>query len=228
LLTDKPELIFNLIDNIPGGESRSITATPIWVGEADWKDALAFISEDVAAPRALAILDFDVALQDAYLVPALVAWVSGVKPECANRVVLVPSQPELGAVSPRVFELAALIAHNVAYVRDLKRIAASVTDSPLTLELPQLSSTILAYARSKNVTSEDELAQYAANYGVSVPTRVLENFVSVFEGLRASLKARDAAYVAQHATLIPWIEYARGEATSRTMQAALRTVFDAE
>jgi hypothetical protein len=222
ILTDKPQLLLSLIAALPAGESRCVVASPMWVTESDWKDALGFISEDVGVPRVLVVMDFDVGLQETYLVPALTGWASGSGPQSGNRVVLVPSDSELAAVSPRVFELATLATHSAPYVRDLKRLGGAISDTPSTLELPQAAATIIGYTRSKNVPYEDHLRQYATNYGVSVPPRVLENFVSLYEGLRSSLSARDAGYIAQEASLIPWVECACGEAVSRTLQEALK------
>jgi hypothetical protein len=222
ILTDKPQLLLDLISALPEAESCSIVASPLWISESDWKDGLSFVSTDIGVPRLLVIQDFDVALQEAYLVPGLIAWASKLGPQCANRVVLVPSDSELAAVSSRIFEIATLATHSVPYIRDLKRLGETLSDPPPTLELPQSSASILAYARSRNVSSEDDLRQYAANYGVSLPPRVLENFVSLNDGLRASLGRRDAGFVAEQATLLPWIENACGEARSRTVQEALR------
>jgi hypothetical protein len=224
ILTDEPQLFLGLFGSLPASESRCVVASPLWITETDWKDALSFIADDSGAPRMLVVVDFDVGLQDTYLVPSLTGWISAIKPQNSNRIVLVPSDSDFGSVSARVFELATLATHDAPYIRDIKRLGATIVDPPPTLELPQSATTIVGYARSKNVSHEDDLRRYAANYGVSIPPRVLENYVSMREGMRASLGVRDADYVAQQASLIPWVEQARGEAVSRTLQEALKTV----
>jgi hypothetical protein len=228
LITDKPELFDSLMASLPGGESRRIVASPLWLTDADWKESIAFISVDDGVPKLLIIEDFDVAIQEAYLVPALVSWQSSISDQCANRVLLVPSDVELKSVSPRILEFATLLTHDAVHIRDLQRLASTIADSPPTLEMVHAAATIVGYCRTKNVSAEDQLRRYAANCGVSLPARLTENFVSVFDGLRAFLRARDAGYVAQQATLMPWVEHARGEAVSRTLDEALKRILDAE
>jgi hypothetical protein len=228
ILTDKPQLLTGLLSAFPGGELRSIVASPVWISELDWKEGLDFVSEDVGAPRFLLISEFDVALQEAYLVPSLIAWMLNASPLSANRIVLVPADSELVSVSPRVLELATVLTRNAAYIGDMQRLGNTIVDSPPTLDLLQSGATILGYSSSKKVSTEDDLRQYAANYGVVIPQRILENFASVYEGLRAFLGARDAAYVARDSTLLPWVKIARGDAVMRTLQEALRTALDGD
>jgi len=214
--------------SLPVGESRRIVASPLWLTDADWKESISFISVDDGVPKLLIIEDFDVALQEAYLVPALIGWQSSVNDRCANRVLLVPSDVELKSVSPRIFELATLLIHDAEHVRDLERLASTISHSPPTLEIAHAAATVVGYSRTTNVSSEDQLRRYAANYGVSLPSRLVANFVSTFDGLRAFLRARDAGYVAQQAILMPWIEHARGETVARTLDEALKRILDAD
>ncbi|MGE0188129.1 MAG: hypothetical protein AB7F79_02275 [Steroidobacteraceae bacterium] len=228
LITDKPALFVSLMASLPVGELRRIVASPLWLTDADWKDSLSFISVDDGVPKLLIIEDFDVALQDAYLVPALVGWQSSLNDQCANRVVLVPADTELQSVSPRLFEIATLLTHDAVHIRDLKRLASTISDLPPTLEMVHAASTVVGYSRNKNVSSEDQLKQYAANYGVSLPTRLVENFVSMYEGLHSFLRSRDAGFVAQQSILMPWIAQSRGEMVSGKLDEALKRIFDAE
>lgn len=228
LISDKPELFASLMASLPGGAVRRVVASPLWLTETDWKESIAFISVDDGVPKLLIIEDFDVAIQEAYLVPALIGWQSSIGNQCANRVLLIPSDAELRSVSPRILELATLVTHDAVHVRDLGRLASTITDSPPTLEMVHASATVVGYSRTKNVSAEDQLRRYAANCGVSLPARLAENFVSVFDGLRAFLNARDAGYVAKEAILMPWVEHAKGEAVSRTFSEALKRILDAE
>jgi len=224
IITDKPGLMTSLVSALPQGECRTIVASPLWLTEMDWKEGLAFISEDVGMPRILFIVDFDVALQETSLVPPLIAWALAASPTCANRVVLVPSDSELSSVSPRILELATLLTHNAPYIQDLARLGGAVKQSSPKLEVTQSGASLLGYLRSKCAASEEQMCKYARNFGVSLPPRVVENFISLDDSLLALLDGRDARYIAREAALMPWVERARGEAVSRILREALQVL----
>lgn len=224
IVTNRPELMITLMGAVPGGQVRRLVASPLWLTESDWKDGLTFVTEIVDASRVLIIDDFDVALQETYLVPALIAWLTAAPSTCTSRVVLVPSGSEFSSISPRVLELATLLTDAVPYIRDLKRLGATISDSPPTLEYPQSGTGVLSYMRTKSVSSEEELRRYARNYGVALPPRLIQSFVSLDEGLQAFLSIRDARAVAQEATLMPWIERARGESLARIFREAMQVL----
>jgi hypothetical protein len=224
ILTDKPGLMTSLVSALPQGECRTLVASPLWLTEVDWKEGLAFISEDVGIPRVLLITDFDVALQETSLVAPLIAWALAASPTCANRVVLVPSDPELSSVSPRILELATLLTRNAPYIQDLTRLGATITHASSPPEDTQSSASLIGNLRSKNAASEEQLGKYARKYGVSLPPRVVENFISLDDGLLALLGGREARYVALEAALMPWVERARGEAVSRILREALEVL----
>ncbi|MEI6872425.1 MAG: hypothetical protein WCL08_09105, partial [Verrucomicrobiota bacterium] len=226
MFTDTPALITTLFDGLPQAEVYHTAVSPLWLDEADWKESLSFIREDGPAPRLLVLSDFDVALQEAYLIPALINWTITLPPNCANRVLLVPSGSSAGLISPRVFELASVISHDSDSVRDLRRIGEGVVHLPPTLDTEQASASLVRYIHSRNMVSEDQLRQYAVNFGVELPARVLEQFVSLYDGLRASLRSRDASQIAQQTCLDSWVETARGETVARTLQEALRQILD--
>jgi hypothetical protein len=226
ILTDKSQLLAGLVNALPFAESRTVVPSPLWTSEADWKEALAFIIEDTNVPRVLVVLDFDVALQEAYLVPALTAWVSSVQIRCSNRIVLIPSDVDLTEVSPRVLEFATVLTRNAPYLPELDRLG-EMMDRPMILDVPQTASGVMGYARAASISTEDELRRIAVNCGASIPTRVLENFVTLYDGLRGALGSRDAGRIAEHAALLPWIERARGETVSRAVSAALKMVLNA-
>ena len=224
ILTDKPVLMTSLVSALPQGECRTLVASPLWLTELDWKEGLAFISEDVGIPRVLLITDFDVALQETCLVPPLIAWALAASPTCANRVVLVPTDSELSSVSPRILELATVLTLNAPYIQDFTRLSAAITHSSPALEDMRSSVNVLGYLRSKNAASDEQLSKYTRKYGVSLPPRVVENFISLDDGLLTLLGARDARYVAQEAALMPWVERARGDAVSRILREALQVL----
>ena len=221
LLTDKPEVITNLFGATQEGESKTLAASPLWLTEADWKSGLTYLSEDDLIPRVLVISEFDVAIQETYLVPAMISWVTNVSPLSANRIVLVPSDSELGLVSPRVFEVATLLTQHVGFAKALEKLSGTMKDLPPTLELKQSGAAVIGFERSQNAAAETQLYRYLSNLGVPIPTRLAERFVSLFEGLRKFLSARDASFVAQQGMLLPWVRASRGETVARSLQDAL-------
>jgi hypothetical protein len=221
LITDKPDVITHLFRAAQDGESKSLVASPLWLTEADWKTGLEYLSQDELIPRVLVLSEFDVAIQETYLVPALINWISTLSPLSANRIVLVPSDSELSLVSPRVFEVSTLLTQHVGFVKALEKLAGTMKDLPPTLDLKQSGAAVIAFERSQNATAEAQLYRYVSNLGVPVPTRLAEHFISLFEGLRTFLSARDASIIAQQLILLPWVRAARGETVARSLQDAL-------
>lgn len=224
VVTDKPSLFTELYAALPGCHVKTITAAPHWVSAADWIDVQEFAAEKKAKPSLLVVLDFDVALQDTYLVPALSTLRATLQTESAHRILLVPSDTRLRSVAPRVFEFASFIPHDAPYIRDLGRIGGTILDAPPTLELSRTAAALLGHVNANLPSVEDELRRYVENVGVYLPTRVLENYINVYEGLRTSLSMRDAGLVSRESTLLPWVERARGPSLSRVVRDALESL----
>ena len=80
----------------------------------------------------------------------------------------------------------------------------------------QSAADLVKFVRSTNPSGERELSQYLCNQKISLPLRLIQGFVNVYDGLRLLLPSREARVIAQDATLIPWGERALG-ATQLTM-----------
>jgi hypothetical protein len=225
LITDKPEALEGLWRALAGSEVKQLVASPLWISEQDWKAGLDFLSDPDTAPRLLVLHDFDVAIQETYLVPALVGWIASQGHLSSNRILLVPSNNELADVSPRVFELATLCTKDVSYIRDIEKLASSMKDIPPTLELKQSSSAVLGYERLKDATTERELRAQVWQAGVFIPTRIAEAFVSLYEGLQASLSDVNSASIAQSSTLLPWVKASKGETVAKLVQNAFAALY---
>jgi hypothetical protein len=222
VLTSKPMWMTKLFASIADGVCRTSAASPLWISDADWKEELAFITEDTGQPRLLVLEDFDVALQDAYLVPAIITWLSTLQGKCTNRIVLVPSSGELANISPRILEIATFATHDAPYIRDISSFDSSAMPPPN--DVPQAAADLLAFSRVINVNSETQLRRYVANLGIALAPRVAEGFVNLDEGLRPLLGRRGARIVAQEATLMPWTACARGAASEKILRGALQVV----
>jgi hypothetical protein len=225
LITDKPNVLTRLWKALPDGETKLLVASPLWITDIDWKAGLEYLSEPDTRPRLLVLSDFDVAIQETYLIPSLLGWISSQSPLSANRIVLVPSNNELAGVSPRVFEVATLLTQDAAFVRGLEKLTITMKDLPPTLELQQSAATIVSYEHLQNVPAERELRRYVSNSGVSLPNSVAENFISLYGGLQSFLSANDAAFVAQSAILLPWVQASRGETVARSVQNAFTALY---
>lgn len=225
LIADKPDVITTLWKALPNGETKLLVASPLWMTDLDWKAGLEYLSEPDIRPRLLVLSDFDVAIQETYLIPSLLGWISSQSPLSANRIVLVPSNNELTGVSPRVFEVATLLTQDAAFVRGLEKLTSTMKDLPPTIELQQSASAVVSYEHLQNVPAERELRRYVSISGVSLPNSVAENFISLYEGLRSFLSANDAGFVAQSAILLPWVQASRGETVARSVQNAFTALY---
>jgi hypothetical protein len=225
VITDKPEAFSGLWKLLASNEVKQLVVSPLWVTELDWKAGLEFLSEPETAPRLLVLFDFDVAIQESYLIPALIGWLANQSPLSANRILLVPSNSALEDVSPRVFELALLCSQDVLYIRELERLSSTMKDLPPTLDLQQSPSAIVGYEPIRNSATERELRQYVSQAGVQLPNRVAENFISLYEGLQTSLSATNSASIAQGAALLPWVRASRGDTVAKSVQNAFSALY---
>ena len=218
LLTMRPEPIKRLFASFPDAEIRVIAASPLWISDADWKDDFAYLQQPGTRPRLLLIENFDAALQDAYLFPPLLAWLHSVADTSASRVVLVPSVDDLSDVSPRVHEISTCLAHQPPH-RGWPQFDEERVKAPLEV---QSAADLVKFVRSTNPSGERELSQYLNNQNISLPLRLIQGFVNVYDGLRVLLPSREARIIAQDVTLFPWATCALG-ATQLTM---LRNALD--
>jgi hypothetical protein len=225
VITDKPEAFSGLWKLLASNEVKQLAVSPLWVTELDWKAGLEFLSEPETGPRLLVLFDFDVAIQESYLIPALIGWLASQSPLSANRILLVPSNSALEDVSPRVFELALLCSQDAHYIRELERLSSTMKDLPPTLDLQQSPSAIVGYEPIRNSATERELRQYVSQAGVQLPNRVAENFISLYEGLQTSLSATNSALIAQGAALLPWVRASRGETVAKSVQNAFSALY---
>jgi hypothetical protein len=171
------------------------------------------------------ITDFDIGAQDAYLVPGILKVLDEAPP--LNRVVLVQSGSDAASVSQRIPEMATYLMHEASFVKELERLGSTIRAVPPILDVKQTQQGVLGHVAGENTAFEDQIQQIARNCGVSVPTRVLTQFVSFYEGLRAGLVTSDAAYLAREAVLLPWARQVRGDSVAELLESALDTTLGA-
>lgn len=224
-LTREPRLLTELFTSVPDGQTRVIAASPLWLSDADWREGLAFLEQEGKPPRLLVIENFDSGLQEAYLLPSLLAWLASVPTTSPTRIALVPSGNALEDVSPRVLEVTTCLAYQGTAL-DWTHFGDPTTES---LQKPaQLRGELLQFERSMDASAEHAFAKYLQNQHISVPSRLLRGFANLVEGLRSrlSLSLREACVIAQEATLIPWAQRAAGEAHVMIIRNALRSLYE--
>ena len=218
LLTGRPEILEHLFAaSFPDAEIRVTAASPLWISDADWKDDLAYLQQSGTRPRLLLIENFDAALQDAYLFPPLLAWLQSIADTSASRVVLVPSVDDLSDVSPRIHEIATCLAHQPSH-RAWPQFDEGRMKAPPEV---QSAADLVKFVRATNSSGERELSQYLYNQKISLPLRLIQGFVNLYDGLRLLLPSREARVIAQDATLIPWGERALGVTQLTVLRNAL-------
>ncbi len=225
LITDKPDVFAGLWRVLAGSEVKHLVVSPLWVTEQDWKAGIEFLSEPHPMPRLLLLSDFDVAIQESYLIPALIGWLESQSPLSANRIILVPSNNALADVCPRAFEIATLCSQDISFIRDIERLSSTMEDMPPTLDLQQSPSAIVGYEPIRNASTERELRQYVSQAGVLIPNRVAANFISLYEGLQTSLSATNSASIAQSAALLPWVRASKGETVAKSVQNSFTALY---
>lgn len=220
LLTMRPDLLKDLFSSFPDGQIRVTAASPLWMSEADWKDDLAYLQQERSGPRLLIIENFDSALQDAYLVPPLLAWLTSVAETSANRVALVPSVDDLSDVSPRILEISTCLAHKAPHL-GWPQFDEGRMKSRLQVHS---AADLVKFVRSTDPSGERGLSQFLSNQKVLLPSRLIRGFVNVYDGLRALLHPREARLIAQDTTLIPWGERAFGVTQLTLLRNALHNL----
>jgi hypothetical protein len=225
IITDKPEVISSLWKALQDGEEKDIFVSPLWLTEQDWKVGIDFLSDPEAPPRLLVLTDFDVAIQESYLVPVLKAWLLRQNSSCANRIALVPSNVELDDVSPKIFEVATLITQDASYLREMDKFTGRIKEPLVSPLVSQPSSAVFSSERIRNATAEQELRRYVWTAGVVLSSAITERFICLYEALQALLSPVDAASIAQSAVLLPWVRAHRGATVATSVQNAFTTLY---
>jgi hypothetical protein len=219
LLTARPAILKQLFSaSFPEAQIRITAASPLWISDADWKEDFVYLQQSGTRPRLLIIENFDAAMQDAYLVPPLLTWLQSIPNTSASRVVLVPSVDNLSDVSPRIHEISTCLAHQPPHYGWPQFDEARMKTPPEV----QSAADLVRFVLPINQSGERELSQHLWKQRISIPLRLVQGCVNVYDGLRLLLPSREARVIAQDATLIPWGERALG-ATQLTM---LRNALD--
>jgi DNA-binding transcriptional MerR regulator len=225
IITVRDTLPLGILSAIGEVEVRHVTASPLWINGDDWKDSLDFISGAAQAARVLVIHDFEVAMQDTYLIPPLRSWLSSIRAESRNRVILTPAVASMDEVSPRVLECSILMPHDTSFFLELERLLVGLQAKHEDSWRTNSPAAALAFVESFNREYEQQLRQLASNCGAELPIEVAARFVSVSDGLGQLMGQQESARIASEVSLLPWLRSSRGEGAARIVEETLRTAF---
>lgn len=218
IVTQKPKLLTGLFKDIPSVEVMYITASPLWTSELDWKIAYDFISIDSINPRILVISDFDVAIQEIYLIPALSSFITSGN---NNRIILVPSASELKDISEKVLELSVVLDIDSFLFTESSRFSNLFEEELEKIPTELNAAEFFKYFEINNLEFERELRRLSLNAGAILPSRLAERFISIFSALN-SLDRGVAWRIASDLVLMPWVESSRSLAFRRLFEETLK------
>lgn len=220
LICEKPQILQAMFGATANYELKVISPSPLWSGESDWKESLQFISSPSAGPRHLIISDFDTALQEAYLAPSLVSWISNPGYNPCNRIILVPSKPGMVSVSSRIFECAGAIDFNASWLAECSKYSEKIA-TKIKNQTGALTD-LVGFNGTANLEFEGHLRQICANNGIFVPPKIAERFVSLYLGLNSDLSNSDSGLIAANVTLKNWIRQLHGENVGKILEETLK------
>lgn len=220
----QPQLIIELF-KLAGSDVKTVCVSPLWINKKELDNELRSLSKSSANPHILVISDFDVALQEVYLVPFLVDWLQS-NSSNVSKVILVPSTSNIGRINPRILELGWLFD----WLQFLEQITQFNADECLLkFEKSPLSgengSALFRHKFSTNLSFESDLAKIGFNEGVILPPSLMSQFMNVHIGLMDILSYGDSGKAALSLCLVPWLKRTRGEAVCRIFEERIRAVF---
>lgn len=219
IISSRPTLLSGLFKSFPQYELKSITASPMWTSVTDWTEAYEFISVPSKTPRLLIISDFDVGIQEAYLVPSLRNLLNSEFNRC-NRVILVPSKSDCSAVSDRLlefcihFELESAWFEGLGKLRDkLNRKYEGFPPEGDVLE-------VFGFLENANLDYEKDLKKLASNTGVILPPVLVSQFTNLHAGLAAL--GDQAWQISSEIALLPWVQAVKGDNFKKIFDETLK------
>lgn len=210
LILDRPELVTSLFHQLCGDNSIiQIAAAPFWMRGDEWKMQLP--RADEGRPKVLVINDFDVALQEAYLVPPLREWATS-KSGILNKVILVPSKPFLADVSPRVLEMATVFDASTSLLKEVERQWEPKLDlAKLIAFLGPSRESGLFTKSTTNPNQEEDLRKLAGNSSITLPNGLLNLFSRLYYQIKHFAEHEVAFKLALQLSVLPWIRLKYGE-----------------
>ncbi len=223
IITSQPHLIIDLLQS-SGAIVRSAAASPLWISRDVLNEERAFLESALHQPKVLIISDFDVALQETYLIPFLADWMQNPQ-STFSKIILVPANENLSGINPRLLEICWYFNWNDGVEKELSGIE-SLSEKFSKLQIMNSnSSSICKYQHSLNIGFEADLAKICANEGVTIPTRLMNQFMNILCGLSEIMSHEESGNAAVRLCILPWLRVVRGESVSRLVEERFRFVF---
>ena len=210
-----------------GAEVRWESASPLWVEAQDWHESIAFISDYKASARVLVLMDFDVGIQEAYLLPTLRTWIANIPAQPEHRIILVTSSPSFDGVNPRVLEASLSVASAAEFIGDIERLARGPDDKLAGRWRETAPSRPLAYQETTNSEFEQQVQKVFENLGATISPALAREFINLKHGVQDLIGESGAAAIAGECSLLPWYRRTRGEGAGRVLKETLRSIYGA-
>jgi hypothetical protein len=225
LISHRPELALNVCARFWGRGVRNIAASPLWTSSSDWREALNFIAHAEGSAHVLVINDFDVGVQEAYLVPALIEWLSSAHENSLSRIFLVASSRDSHAISPRVLELGTYLRPEIEFYKELARSCPSFDSSGAKSFLESVGHDLSNFVVLTNYKYQEEISKIAESSGFELPERLAANFINMYSGHTRVIPHNGATLLAASLSILPWIQETRGESSRRAFHDRLKILF---
>ncbi len=206
-------------------EVRLIVASPLWTTPSDWQGDLSFLTENHSKHRLLILCDFEVPLQEAYLMPALVKW-STQNQNTNDKIILIQSSAA-NPVSNRLFEFGIQIPKiDHEFPESLSSKANNLIDAPAIAKL--LTNGLGLLPRTDgNVNHENSIRQLAKNSDLAIHPSVLTTFSRLQNFFEMVLTNEAAFDLALSLSVLRWIEKTAGAIRMQIFEERIYAILEA-
>lgn len=220
LLLDRLEILKPLLTAAFGNENLRIrAANPTWTSPEVLSADLDWTIDGSAQPRALVLCDFDIPLQDCYLVPALVQWRA--KFESPISKVFLVRASRANPIAPRLFDLGVEVAP--FDLIESTEAAASSVNTDLVRSFFSAGLSLIEPTQEAKV-HEEQLRLLARNNGFRLPHELSISFSRLFT-LLASLIGQETAFqTALDLTIFNWVKNVAGKERKHIFEERLNSI----
>ena len=222
-IVDRFDLIEPLVKMLyQQDQIKYMVPNPLWLDSSHCEKAFEFFIDSEGSDKIIVIQDFDIPLQELYLIPALVAWRVR-NPNSQNRVILVKSG-DYNPIATRLFNLAALMPSlDFKFSEHLdgkgfSKLPDNAIESMLTQGL------IVPKKESFQNAIEETINAIARSSDLSVSPGVISTFSLLVTNLKLAIDEDVAFRIAMRLTILNWIEKTSGEVRMRLLEERILKV----
>lgn len=220
LILDHLDLLKPLLTALYGSNHLRIrAANPTWTSPESWSADLDWMTGDAATPKAMVLCDFDVPLQECYLVPALVEWRAKLN-SSKSKIFLVRSSAA-NQVFPRLFELGLELPSLDEFE------ISDVVSTPVSTDLLHslLSSGFSHIEPTQEAKAHEEhLRILGRNNGFRLTPDLTSGFSRLLTLLGPAVGQETAFQIALDMTVLNWVENVAGKARKQVFEERLNSI----